>query len=220
MVIELTSARKAGIRYWIGAQTVANRRTRWRDQISCYCVGYQDTERAIQPNAGISSAELEELGGWSPLRFPGPGYFTIRIGRQVATIRTPKIDLAERQRAIAQLPRAKPAGQDVLADEPGRELVPRSLDCSKTAVPAIAQTAPYTLGTASERDGMSQLLDLALVAHWEPQIRGWAAVPLSRWKMAKRMQGVRHATAYKIIAVVLGPAHREEAQAMVGSTQE
>ncbi|GAB4205349.1 MAG: hypothetical protein OHK0022_31390 [Roseiflexaceae bacterium] len=102
---ELASALASGIMYIVGAQTVSNRNTRWRQQCLTFIAGFQDVEVAVEPNIGMPSKELEKLGGMSPVQFPGPGYFTARINRSVVTVRAPRLDLPERRAAVEQLPR-------------------------------------------------------------------------------------------------------------------
>jgi hypothetical protein len=49
LTTELVSARADGIRYLIDVQDAANRRMRWRKQISYFCAGYTSTLRGVEP---------------------------------------------------------------------------------------------------------------------------------------------------------------------------
>ncbi|NJO81864.1 MAG: hypothetical protein HC828_03175 [Blastochloris sp.] len=145
LTTELSSALASGILYIVSSQSVANMKTSWRDQCSTYIAGFQDRENAIEPNFGMYSKEIEKLGGVSPTEFAGPGYFTIRINRSVATIRSPKLSLEDRRNAINTLPR-RPAGivlssQDALSSvsqEKQKMLPPH--DTAHTNIPATEKT--------------------------------------------------------------------------------
>jgi len=43
-------------------------------------------------------------GAHIPITFPAPGYFTVHVRSEFATVRTPLITLDERKRAIGSLP--------------------------------------------------------------------------------------------------------------------
>lgn len=101
---ELVSARAEGIRYLIDVQDAANRRMRWRKQISYFCAGYTSTLRGVEPSLNATPEEVRASGALLPTTFAAPGYFTVRVRSDFATIRTPLITLDERKRAIASLP--------------------------------------------------------------------------------------------------------------------
>ncbi|HEU5101435.1 MAG TPA: FtsK/SpoIIIE domain-containing protein, partial [Roseiflexaceae bacterium] len=50
LTTELVSARADGIRYLVDVQDAANRRMRWRKQISYFCAGYTSTLRGVEPS--------------------------------------------------------------------------------------------------------------------------------------------------------------------------
>jgi hypothetical protein len=101
---ELVCARADGIRYLIDVQAAANRRMRWRKQISYFCAGYTSTLRGIEPSLNATPEEVRASGALLPTTFSAPGYFTVRVRSDFATVRTPLITLDERKRAIANLP--------------------------------------------------------------------------------------------------------------------
>lgn len=105
---ELTTCLASGIVYIIGSTTVSNRSTRWRQAIFLHAAGFQDVEDAVEPNLGMTSKHVRELGGMSPIDFEGPGYFTVRINRALSTVRAPKLDIEDRRWGIEQLPRISP----------------------------------------------------------------------------------------------------------------
>jgi len=104
LTTELVSARADGIRYLIDVQDASNRRMRWRKQISYFCAGYTSTLRGIEPSLNATPEEVRASGALLPTSFKAPGYFTVRVRSDYATIRTPLITLDERKRAIARLP--------------------------------------------------------------------------------------------------------------------
>jgi DNA translocase FtsK/SpoIIIE-like protein len=104
LTTELVSARADGIRYLIDVQDAANRRMRWRKQISYFCAGYTSTLRGIEPSLNATPDEVRLSGALLPTSFKAPGYFTVRVRSDFATIRTPLITLDERKRVIASLP--------------------------------------------------------------------------------------------------------------------
>jgi hypothetical protein len=104
LTTELVSARADGIRYLIDVQDAANRRMRWRKQISYFCAGYTSTLRGVEPSLNATPEEVRASGALLPTSFKAPGYFTVRVRSDFATVRTPLITLDERKRAIASLP--------------------------------------------------------------------------------------------------------------------
>ncbi|HEU4324307.1 MAG TPA: hypothetical protein VFS21_14235 [Roseiflexaceae bacterium] len=139
---ELASALASGIMYIVGAQTVSNRNTRWRQQCLTFIAGFQDVEVAVEPNIGMPSKELEKLGGMSPVQFPGPGYFTARINRSVVTVRAPRLDLPERRAAVEQLPRlpARPP-QPALPSQPALPAQPAQATPARSRPARVANAA-------------------------------------------------------------------------------
>lgn len=101
---ELTAARASGIRYCIAAQTVSGKSTTWRGQVGCYIAGCQSARSANEPNIGLSAEELRERGASPPSELPGPGYFTVRVKKDVATVRAPLVPLEDRKAVLARLP--------------------------------------------------------------------------------------------------------------------
>ncbi len=104
LTTELVSARAEGIRYLIDVQDAANRRMRWRKQISYFCAGYTSTLRGVEPSLNATPEEVRASGALLPTTFNAPGYFTVRVRSEFATVRTPLITLEERKRAIGSLP--------------------------------------------------------------------------------------------------------------------
>jgi hypothetical protein len=104
LTTELVSARADGIRYLIDVQDAANRRMRWRKQISYFCAGYTSTLRRVEPSLNATPEEVRASGALLPTTFCAPGYFTVRVRSDFAIVRTPLITLDERKRAIASLP--------------------------------------------------------------------------------------------------------------------
>jgi hypothetical protein len=104
LTAELVSARAEGIRYLIDVQDAANRRMCWRKQISYFCAGYTSTLRGVEPSLNATPEEVCASGAQLPTSFKTPGYFTVRVRSDFATIRTPLITLDERKRAIGSLP--------------------------------------------------------------------------------------------------------------------
>lgn len=101
---ELTAARASGMRYCIAAQTVSGKSTTWRGQIGCYIAGCQSARSANEPNIGLTAEEIRERGALPPSELSAPGYFTVRVKKDVATVRAPLIDLADRKAVLAHLP--------------------------------------------------------------------------------------------------------------------
>lgn len=105
---ELVSARAAGMRYCVATQTATNMRMEWRSQIGFYVAGWQSSRDADKPNIQLSTDELRERGAIPPSELPAPGYFTVRVKRDVVTVRATYLDLAGRKAVLAKLP-AQPA---------------------------------------------------------------------------------------------------------------
>jgi hypothetical protein len=103
LTTELVSARAEGIRYLIDVQDAAGRRMRWRKQISYFCAGYTSTLRGVEPSLNATVEEVRQAGAQIPTSFAAPGYFTVRVRSDFATVRTPLITLEERKRAISSL---------------------------------------------------------------------------------------------------------------------
>ena len=103
---ELSSARAGGIRYCIGLQNATNLKMEWRSQIGCFVAGGQSSRDADKPNLNLSTEEIRERGAIPPSALPAPGYFTVRVRRDVATVRAPLISLAERKDLLRRLPAA------------------------------------------------------------------------------------------------------------------
>lgn len=103
---ELASARAAGIRYMLATQNATKMKTEWRSQIGLFVGGFQSSRHADEPNVGLSTEEIREQGALPPSEIPGPGYFTVRLRRQVVSVRASRVDLAERKAIIASLPAA------------------------------------------------------------------------------------------------------------------
>ena len=106
---ELTAARAFGIRYLLATQTASNFDTQWRSQISLFLAGFQPTPTQDKPNTGMSTAELEALGGLPPSKLPSPssgaaGVFTAIQGRDVATVRTSYLSGQHRTWVLSTLP--------------------------------------------------------------------------------------------------------------------
>ncbi|MEI7646656.1 MAG: hypothetical protein WCJ55_20475, partial [Chloroflexales bacterium] len=85
-------------------QNTSGKVTEWRTHIGTYIAGFQASQDWVRPNIGMGVDELRELGGVPMNKFPGPGYFTVRSGVDVATVRAPWVDIAARQAALALLP--------------------------------------------------------------------------------------------------------------------
>ena len=105
---ELTAARAFGIRFIIATQTASNFDTQWRSQISLFMAGFQPAPAQDAPNTGLTTAELEQLGGVPPSKLPAPpagaGVFTAVQGRDLVTIRASYLNSQHRQHVLAQLP--------------------------------------------------------------------------------------------------------------------
>jgi hypothetical protein len=77
---------------------------RWRKQISYFCAGYTSTLRGVEPSLNAMPEEVRASGAQLPTTFSAPGYFTVRVRSDFATIRTPLITLEESKAAIGSLP--------------------------------------------------------------------------------------------------------------------
>lgn len=106
---ELASARAAGIRYILATQNATKMKTEWRSQIGLFVAGFQSSRHADEPNIGLSADEIREQGAIPPSEIAGPGYFTVRLRRQVVTVRASRVDLPERKSVIAGLPVITPS---------------------------------------------------------------------------------------------------------------
>ena len=104
MTTELGMARASGIRYLIDVQNVSNRETSWRTHIGTFLAGFQSSRDSVRPNCGMTIEELRERGAIPPNELDGPGYFTVRGGKEAITVRAPKMALAERNAVLARLP--------------------------------------------------------------------------------------------------------------------
>jgi hypothetical protein len=107
LTTELVSARAEGIRYAVDVQDAANRKMRWRKQIGWFAAGYTSTWKGVEPALNATPEEVKQAGGQLPTSFKAPGYFTVRVRADYATVRTPLITLHERKRVIASLPSVK-----------------------------------------------------------------------------------------------------------------
>lgn len=113
---ELTSARAAGIRYIVSAQTVTRMDTRWRSQIGLYIAGYQPRDDADEPNTSFSTKDILRFGTLAdgttiavppsalPVPPAGQGVFTCIQGRTVVTVRSSYVNKPHRQWLMSQLP--------------------------------------------------------------------------------------------------------------------
>lgn len=104
---EMSTCLASGIIYVIDAQNNSRRATRWRTHFSTFLAAFQSSEASVEPNVGMRPDEIERLGGISPHKLPGKGYFTYRSGRDVGSVRAPLISLEARQEALASLPTAQ-----------------------------------------------------------------------------------------------------------------
>lgn len=104
---ELVSARAAGVRYCLSTQTATNMQTEWRSQIGLFVAGAQSSRDADKPNIGLGTDEIRERGGIPPSELPDRGYFTVRLKRQVLSVRASYVPLDERKMILASLPAAE-----------------------------------------------------------------------------------------------------------------
>lgn len=109
---ELSAGRAFGLRFIIGTQNASNFSTRWRGQIGLYLAGFQPSRSADEPNTGLTSSDLAELGAIAPSQLPAPpagaGVFTAVQGRNVATVRASLLPSQHRAWVLGQLP-SRPA---------------------------------------------------------------------------------------------------------------
>jgi hypothetical protein len=119
---EMSTVLADGIRFLIDDQNTSGKVTDWRTHIGTYIAGFQASQDWVRPNIGMGVDELRELGGVPMNKFAGPGYFTVRSGVDVATVRAPWVDIAARQAALALLPDAsQPLSIDAGPDEAGKK---------------------------------------------------------------------------------------------------
>jgi DNA translocase FtsK/SpoIIIE-like protein len=216
---ELTTARASGIIYGVGTTDFANRKTRWRKAFGCFICGYVERAGDVEPNMGMPIEELRQLGGTPPHELPGPSFFTVRLRRDVASVRVPLLDLAERHRAIDRLPERPIAwrlSQDPIVQLMERATLPASHqgpDAPRSSVPRYGTQPLPPLPAAVEAPGSIA----ELLPRWEAQIRLWATEQdpqtgrvRSRSWMVKQM-GVRAQDGFDLIAMVLGPSERSSA---------
>lgn len=104
LAAEMSTARAAGIRYIIDDQNNSNRSTSYRTHYSTFLAGFQSSQDWVKPNMGMGPEEIRKLGALPPHELPGRGYFTLRNGRAVITMRAPLVDLAAREEVLARLP--------------------------------------------------------------------------------------------------------------------
>jgi hypothetical protein len=213
---EMVSARAEGIRYLVDVQDLANRRTRWRKQIACFAAGYTNTPDGIKPALNMGIEDIKKAGAIPPTQFRAPGYFTIRVKTDVATVRTPLITLDDRKRIIAALPRVSFTIPVTDRLRRLRQAMGEAVDGAAAhdhpplaAAPAEEYTAPARSSPSPlPRSALRELVDTHKVEQWRSQIATWADQGLKRREMVAQM-GMRHATAYAIIEQVMGPADEE-----------
>lgn len=204
---ELVSARAEGMRYLIDVQDPANRKMRWRKQIACFAAGYTSTWKGIEPALNATMDEIRSAGAMLPNTFTAPGYFTVRVRSDFATVRTPAIDLPTRKAAIAELPHVEVATlvgarlAEVQALARAQGLLETEDEPTLTEEGAIDYAAPYTR-PASRRIQDQPTADQ--IETWRTQVLAWDAQGLRPYKMVQQMKGIRNATAYRLIEIVLG----------------
>lgn len=119
--VEMSAARSSGIRYLIDDQNSSGREARWRKHIGTYLAGFQSSQDWVKPNIGMTPSEIRELGAIPQHELAGRGYFTVRNGRDVISVRAPLVDTSARYTVLEQLPKAEkprsvlddiPRGQD------------------------------------------------------------------------------------------------------------
>ena len=145
LISELTAARASGIVYMLDTQTVSNMKTGWRSMIGTFLALGQSSRTAVEPNIGLTQAEIEELGGTPPHKLPDAGYITARSKRQVATVRAPYIDDAERWRVLEALPNAPEALRPASPRSDGIEALQSASETAKKPAespPARSSEAP------------------------------------------------------------------------------
>jgi S-DNA-T family DNA segregation ATPase FtsK/SpoIIIE len=140
---ELSAGRAFGLRFIIGTQNASNFSTRWRGQIGLYLAGFQPSRSADEPNTGLTSAELAELGAIAPSQLPpapgGAGVFTAVQGRDVATVRASLLTSQHRAWVLSSLP-DRPAGVgQTLGESRGQNYGKATAENSRPAAPAVVQ---------------------------------------------------------------------------------
>lgn len=105
---ELSAGRAYGLRFIVATQNASNFSTRWRGQIGLFLAGFQPSRSADEPNTGLTSSDLAELGAIAPSQLPAPpagaGVFTAVQGRDVVTLRASLLASQHRLWMLAQLP--------------------------------------------------------------------------------------------------------------------
>jgi hypothetical protein len=199
---ELVSARADGIRYLIDVQDAANRRMRWRKQISYFCARYTSTLRGIEPALNATPEEVRASGAMLPTTFSAPGYFTVRVRSDFATVRTPLITLDERKRAIASLPHV--SHQLTAADR---------LLKLREALGMMSEVAAFTRSNAKDAD---------LSATLQPPPEGLevgAAPPLVKHQTRAAVEAADAERAQIVAAVASGlTSRRQVARHVFGSS--
>jgi len=104
LAAEMSTALASGIVYIIDDQNNSNRTTAYRTHYGTFLAGCQSSQDSVKPNIGMGPEELRKLGAIPPHELPGPGYFTLRNGRDVYSFRTPLISLDDREAVLAHLP--------------------------------------------------------------------------------------------------------------------
>lgn len=121
---ELAAGRAFGIRYIIATQTASNFATRWRSQISLYLAAFQPSQSQDEPNTGLTSKELREVGLVPPSELPSPpsgaGVFTLVKGRSGYTLRASYLSSEHRRWLLSQLPNLQKPLQ-ITNPEPAQE---------------------------------------------------------------------------------------------------
>lgn len=140
---ELSAGRAFGLRFIIGTQNASNFSTRWRGQIGLYLAGFQPSRSADEPNTGLTSAELAELGAIAPSQLPpapgGAGVFTAVQGRDVATVRASLLTSQHRAWVLSSLP-DRPAGVgQTLGESRGQNYGKTTAEISRPAAPAVSK---------------------------------------------------------------------------------
>src|SRR5690606_10204519 len=100
--------------------------------------GFQSSQDWVKPNIGMALAEIRELGATPQHELPGRGYFTVRNGRDVISVRAPLIDTAARHDVLSRLPDA-PAPLTVLDGLPQAQQA--TAGGSGSGKPPVAVTA-------------------------------------------------------------------------------
>ena len=117
LAAELSTSRASGIRFLIDAQNNSSRETRWRTHIGTFIAGFQSSQDWVRPNIGLSVNEIRERGAIPQNDLPGRGYFTVRNGRDVITVRAPHMPTSLRYEVLNKLP-DNPQPVSVVASNP------------------------------------------------------------------------------------------------------